>query len=507
MSDIRLDETTYYSVLGVSPNATETEIRKSYMKLARKLHPDKSKSVESEEMFKIIVHAHSILTDSLERERYDRNLLINNLHTYAPKQNHDDPRSPSKQKSQKSRNAYDQQPYGFGTEVNNKKTKSEVPIFQSFNLKSYQRSQKYSKNQHLKKDKQETKSRSGGDFVQDTLNSMKEENSRSSASNSFDENIKPREEYKPTSKNAPKEERNQDFDPGEPIVDGHATSSKRTEFEENNDEENVEVNIRTKLHKVNLDNSPSKTDSILNHEFRHYARTKFEQSRRSTSPLKNYRPGSSTVNVTEDWNTNLKDIIERIGKLDKNESTSKNEATKFTNFDMSNIQDTLEDAISSPPPHKRHRKSGDSWLGSQEESLHNPVNYTLPRYYKSEEISKEKLMINENILEFDLPEIPDFGLKQLNRMEIQYYREETMKFISKCQFLKKHILSYLLERNLADTQYISKLAKSENFDNWLSGTKTDLELMNKLHELQYRQSIVIQTFTAITRSIYEEAKY
>ena len=41
----QLDRTTYYSILGLTSNATSSEVHKSYLKLARLLHPDKTKTV------------------------------------------------------------------------------------------------------------------------------------------------------------------------------------------------------------------------------------------------------------------------------------------------------------------------------------------------------------------------------------------------------------------------------------------------------------------------------
>ncbi len=62
----------YYSVLGVSENATEKEIKTAYKNLARKYHPDvNSGNKEYEEKFKEISEAYSIIGDKEKRYRYD----------------------------------------------------------------------------------------------------------------------------------------------------------------------------------------------------------------------------------------------------------------------------------------------------------------------------------------------------------------------------------------------------------------------------------------------------
>ena len=64
----------YYQILGVSKNASESEIKKAYRTLALKYHPDKAKASDKEEYenkFKDISKAYSVLSDKESREKYD----------------------------------------------------------------------------------------------------------------------------------------------------------------------------------------------------------------------------------------------------------------------------------------------------------------------------------------------------------------------------------------------------------------------------------------------------
>eukprot|EP00325_Prymnesiales_sp_UTEX-LB-985_P004131 CAMPEP_0174705458 /NCGR_PEP_ID=MMETSP1094-20130205/8676_1 /TAXON_ID=156173 /ORGANISM="Chrysochromulina brevifilum, Strain UTEX LB 985" /LENGTH=315 /DNA_ID=CAMNT_0015903625 /DNA_START=42 /DNA_END=989 /DNA_ORIENTATION=- len=67
---------TPYAVLGVSSDASEEDIKRSYRRLALKLHPDKATGDEeqralAERRFKEVNEAYSLLSDPARRERYD----------------------------------------------------------------------------------------------------------------------------------------------------------------------------------------------------------------------------------------------------------------------------------------------------------------------------------------------------------------------------------------------------------------------------------------------------
>ncbi|PIK61911.1 putative dnaJ protein-like 1-like [Apostichopus japonicus] len=62
----------FYSVLGISRDASEDEIKKAYRKMALKFHPDKNKSKEAEEKFKDVSEAYEVLSDKKKKEIYDQ---------------------------------------------------------------------------------------------------------------------------------------------------------------------------------------------------------------------------------------------------------------------------------------------------------------------------------------------------------------------------------------------------------------------------------------------------
>ena len=68
-----LYEKDYYAILGVDKSADGEAIKKQYRKLARELHPDKTKGDKTlEERFKAVSEAYDILSDDKKRAEYDQ---------------------------------------------------------------------------------------------------------------------------------------------------------------------------------------------------------------------------------------------------------------------------------------------------------------------------------------------------------------------------------------------------------------------------------------------------
>ncbi|PCH38778.1 hypothetical protein WOLCODRAFT_23551 [Wolfiporia cocos MD-104 SS10] len=61
-------ESKYYDLLEVSPDASESELKKAYRKKALRLHPDKGGDPE---LFKEVTHAYEVLSDPQKRSTYD----------------------------------------------------------------------------------------------------------------------------------------------------------------------------------------------------------------------------------------------------------------------------------------------------------------------------------------------------------------------------------------------------------------------------------------------------
>jgi hypothetical protein len=61
----------YYAILGVSPSASDLEVKKAFRKLAIRYHPDRNPSAEAKPLFHDINEAYDILGDPEKRIQYD----------------------------------------------------------------------------------------------------------------------------------------------------------------------------------------------------------------------------------------------------------------------------------------------------------------------------------------------------------------------------------------------------------------------------------------------------
>ena len=67
-----MNKRDYYEVLGVDKNASETDIKSAFRKLAKKYHPDVSKEENAAEKFKEAQEAYAVLSDPEKRKQYDQ---------------------------------------------------------------------------------------------------------------------------------------------------------------------------------------------------------------------------------------------------------------------------------------------------------------------------------------------------------------------------------------------------------------------------------------------------
>lgn len=71
----------YYGILGVAQNASDTEIKKAYRKLAMQYHPDRNPGKEkwANEKFKEINEAYAVLGNPQKRRQYDQFGTVGNI--------------------------------------------------------------------------------------------------------------------------------------------------------------------------------------------------------------------------------------------------------------------------------------------------------------------------------------------------------------------------------------------------------------------------------------------
>jgi molecular chaperone DnaJ len=65
-------ERDYYELLGLTPGATDADIKKAFRRRARELHPDVSTAPDAHERFREVAEAYEVLSNAETRQLYDR---------------------------------------------------------------------------------------------------------------------------------------------------------------------------------------------------------------------------------------------------------------------------------------------------------------------------------------------------------------------------------------------------------------------------------------------------
>ncbi|CAK1590306.1 unnamed protein product [Parnassius mnemosyne] len=86
---------SHYDVLGITPKATQSDIKSAYYELSKVYHPDKSNDETAEKKFRAITEAYKVLGNVKLKKMYDKGLLVGRENTtrmdYQPEPEPTDP--------------------------------------------------------------------------------------------------------------------------------------------------------------------------------------------------------------------------------------------------------------------------------------------------------------------------------------------------------------------------------------------------------------------------------
>ena len=186
-------------------------------------------------------------------------------------------------------------------------------------------------------------------------------------------------------------------------------------------------------------------------------------------------------------------------------------------FDMRQVSSTLDDVKikrpkleTSPSPEvdmiESPRQNSAFPYENVAEILSRPVNETLPRIYKPEAVSLSELGIEESVATLQLPDLPILQINVMDKREVLQTVQKIKEFNVHANKLKKKLLEVLSRRSTADDLFTDRLTRVENINMLLQAKNFDLEVSQKIHELQNRQRVVAESFATLMRSVYASTK-
>ncbi|KAH3670265.1 hypothetical protein WICMUC_004918 [Wickerhamomyces mucosus] len=143
----------YYTVLELNVNATTDEIRKSYLKIAKTHHPDKTNDLNKIDAFKRALEAYDILIDPEQRKKYDLKLTKKSYTKFTTNSAPSFQRSPDFTQSNSNSNRFNE----FGSMYTKHKFPNPSSFFESNKKTEYSFGSNipYKKNQRDKFDEDE----------------------------------------------------------------------------------------------------------------------------------------------------------------------------------------------------------------------------------------------------------------------------------------------------------------------------------------------------------------
>lgn len=520
---MELDTTTYYSILGLTPGATVTEISKSYKKLARKFHPDKCSDQDTEDLFKIIVEAYSVLSDTAEKLKYDVA-----LHRQVPQnQTYKNDIYKNKFQNRKSK-PYEEQPYGFGFEQDSTSTNTKQNTtngYKSFNLKSFKRNQQRQNEHHMDANDESRSKRNTGD-VSSNLNTNGDSKTENRNSNS--QNFQNTESGSNINfhEHQPLHEERVDVNQSTGNNEDQNYNHQKENNIESSDDEDHEPLQKTKLHKSEtrnkndcLNNNRTFTNST-NWEFNHrrYVKNRNENKnsffKNTTSSINDVK--SNIFDMKDDWNDSIRELIDKMNNIDRAKSTSFEINNHYVNgndnsnkdnvdsdsennngskrkphesslsFNMDNINDSINDI----PMNKKMKIDN---------SLYDPVNQTLPRIYKNETIAVDKFEIDSEILQTSTPIPPNFNINFLDALALENCKQDVIRYNQEVSKLKQLLVTRYTKRVIFNMNHMEPLVKLENQTHWIQSCQYDIALIAQLQQLENEQIMVALQWQSMSR--------